>query len=140
MTLKDAEGKPVSGTAVLAIYDKSLEAITGGSNVGPIHENFWKWKNNYYGHGGANSLPHPTGNLLRPKATGMQSLGRFGDEDSVILGRSLGRIGFRIRWRKNDAGKGNDGGGWHCGCSRSDGDGCPRDGSGVSSIRCIRKL
>ena len=48
MTLKDAEGKPVTGTAVLAIYDKSLEAITGGSNVGPIHENFWKWKNNYY--------------------------------------------------------------------------------------------
>jgi hypothetical protein len=86
VTLKDAEGKPVSGTAVLTIYDKSLEAITGGSNVGPIHENFWKWKNNYYGHGGVNSLPHPTGNLLRPKVIGMQALGRFGDEDSLSLG------------------------------------------------------
>jgi alpha-2-macroglobulin len=46
VTLRDADGKPVTGTTVLTVYDKSLEAITGGSNVGPIHENFWKWKNN----------------------------------------------------------------------------------------------
>ena len=86
VTLKDAEGKPVTGTTVLAIYDKSLEAITGGSNVGPIHENFWKWKNNYHGYGGGNSLPDSPGNLLRPNVVGMESLGQFGDEDSLALG------------------------------------------------------
>jgi uncharacterized protein YfaS (alpha-2-macroglobulin family) len=79
VTLKDAEGKPVTGTTVLTIYDKSLEAITGGSNVGPIHENFWNWKNNYYGGHHGSSIPHSPGNLLRPKVIGMQPLGRFGD-------------------------------------------------------------
>jgi alpha-2-macroglobulin len=80
ITLRDAEGRPVTGNAVLTIYDKSLEAITGGSNVGEIHHNFWTWKNNYYPHGSGNSLPNSPGNLLRPNAEGMQTLGRFGDQ------------------------------------------------------------
>jgi uncharacterized protein YfaS (alpha-2-macroglobulin family) len=92
LTLRDADGKPVTGTAVLAVYDKSLEAITGGSNVGPIHENFWQWKNNYYGFRSGNSVPQSPGNLLRPKVTGMQSLGRFGDED---MGGGGARFGAR---------------------------------------------
>jgi uncharacterized protein YfaS (alpha-2-macroglobulin family) len=79
VTLKDADGKPVTGTTVLTIYDKSLEAITGGSNIGPIHENFWNWKNNFYGGHYGSSIPYSPGNLQRPKTTGMQSLGRFGD-------------------------------------------------------------
>ncbi len=88
VTLRDSEGKPVTDTAVLTVYDKSLEAITGGSNVGLIHENFWNWKNNYYPGDIGDSVPVSPGNLLRPKAVGMQSLGRFGDE-----GRYLGRAG-----------------------------------------------
>ena len=88
VTLRDAAGQPVAGTTVLAIYDKSLEAITRGSNVGPIHENFWKWKNNYYNHSGSNSLPGSPGNLLRPNVTGMQSLGQFG-------GGGIGNLGGR---------------------------------------------
>ena len=83
VTLRDAAGQPVTGIAVLTIYDKSLEALTHGSNVGPIHENFWKWKNNYYGNRMSNLVPVSPGNLLRPKTTGMQGLGRFGDEDSL---------------------------------------------------------
>ena len=96
VTLKDADGKPVTGTTVLAIYDKSLEAITGGSNVGPIHENFWKWRNGYNGYGGANSLPSSPGNLLRPKVTGMQQLGQFGyggsDEYASLPGIAFGGV------------------------------------------------
>jgi uncharacterized protein YfaS (alpha-2-macroglobulin family) len=90
VTLKDADGKPVTGTTVLTVYDKSLEAITGGSNVGPIHENFWKWRNNYYGYGSGNSLPYPVGNLTKPKALEMEMLGNFGDE----LPNSIGGAGF----------------------------------------------
>lgn len=86
VTLRDAEGKPVTGTAVLAVYDKSLEAITGGSNVGSIHENFWNWKNSYYPRPFSNSLPYPVGNLNRPNDPAMQSLGRFGDDEVVALG------------------------------------------------------
>ena len=91
VTLRDAEGKPVTGIAVLSVYDKSLEAITGGSNVGLIHENFWTWKNNYYPDWKPGSVPVPVGNLLSPKAVGMQSLGRFGDDR--MLGRAAGMGG-----------------------------------------------
>ena len=90
ITLKDADGKPVTGKVLLTVYDKSLEAITGGSNVGPIHENFWNWKNHYNSHGIPNSLPSSPGNLLRPKVTGMRQLGRFGD-DHVLAGGMLQR-------------------------------------------------
>ncbi len=95
ITLKDADGNPVTGTTVLTIYDKSLEAITGGSNVGPIHENFWAWKNSYHEYGMGSSLPHSAGNLLRPKAIGMQPLGRFGD-DQVSAGSGFGNVGGGI--------------------------------------------
>ncbi len=88
VTLRDAEGKPVTGTAVLAIYDKSLEAITGGSNVGLIYENFWTWKNNYYPGNIFATIPGSPGNLVRPKVERMLPLGRFGDE-----GRYLGKDG-----------------------------------------------
>ena len=103
ITLRDADGKPVTGTAVLAIYDKSLEAITGGSNVGLIHENFWTWKNNYYPGSGRDSVPDSPGNLLRPKAIGMQSLGRFGDEGFNVrngmrlgVGKAKGMAGMEV--------------------------------------------
>ena len=80
VTLKDADGKPVTGTTTLTIYDKSLEAITGGSNAGPIHEAFWNWKNHYYPYPVGHSLPFSPGNLLRPNAKNMQPLGLFGDD------------------------------------------------------------
>ncbi len=93
ITLRDAEGKPIQGTAVLTVYDKSLEAITGGSNVGLIRENFWDWKNNYYpGREGA-FIPGSPGNLQRPKEQGMQQLGRFADmgfRTRTASGRGLG--------------------------------------------------
>ena len=75
--LRDAEGKPVTGLAVLSVYDKSLEAIAGGSNIGQIHENFWAWKNNYYPNGYRDSLPMPVGNLMKPSAVGMEMLGNL---------------------------------------------------------------
>jgi uncharacterized protein YfaS (alpha-2-macroglobulin family) len=105
VTLKDADGKPVTGVAVLTIYDKSLEAITGGSNVGPILENFWAWRNHFYPGGRSDSLPDSPGNLLRPKAVGMQSLGRFGDDRVGGKGMGLGgnRGGAMSKMMDSDA-------------------------------------
>ena len=77
--VRDAEGKPFAGKAVLAIYDKSLEAITGGSNVGPIRDAFWNWKHGYEGGRVLHSLPSPSGSLQRPKDEGMQPLGYFSE-------------------------------------------------------------
>ncbi len=93
ITLRDADGKPFKGIAVLTVYDKSLEAITGGSNVGPILENFWSWKNDYYPAYNRGFIPGSPGNLQRPKESSMQSLGRFGGVNTRSLrmaGRGMG--------------------------------------------------
>ena len=75
LTLKDAAGKPIIGTAVLTIYDKSLEAITGRSNIMPIHESFWGWRNTFYCASDFNSLHVSPGNLVRPNTIEMETLG-----------------------------------------------------------------
>jgi uncharacterized protein YfaS (alpha-2-macroglobulin family) len=94
VTLRDSTGKPISGTAILSIYDKALEAITGGSNVDPIQENFWAWKNNYHPQQSAGSIPEPSGNLTKPKTAAMQALGRFsnspmGGGGGMMFGRGF---------------------------------------------------
>jgi alpha-2-macroglobulin len=76
--VKDAAGKPYSGSLVLAIYDKSVEYISGGSNVPEIKEFFWKWRRSHH-------LWQQT-NLERwgycsvsPGGRTMQMLGAFGN-------------------------------------------------------------
>ncbi|MCX8497041.1 MAG: hypothetical protein ORN51_12750, partial [Akkermansiaceae bacterium] len=78
------------------VYDKSLEAITGGSNVGSIQENFWGWKN-LYSQNIRDFLPLASGCLIKPNTIGMQALGVFGFERSkgnraMERGRSMGQM------------------------------------------------
>ena len=75
ITLRDTQGQPFKGKAVLSVYDKSLEAITGGSNVAAIHEQFWNWKNHFYSGRSSCSVPSSPGNLTDRNAKGMQTLG-----------------------------------------------------------------
>jgi uncharacterized protein YfaS (alpha-2-macroglobulin family) len=42
--VKDFDGKPFSGSAVMSVYDKSVEYISGGSNIPEIKAFFWKWR------------------------------------------------------------------------------------------------
>ena len=42
--ITDQHGAPVSGEAVVTIYDRSVEQISGGTNVEPIRPFFWNWK------------------------------------------------------------------------------------------------
>ena len=46
--LTDFTGEAFVGSTVVAIYDKSLEYISGGSNVPDIKEFFWKWRRSHY--------------------------------------------------------------------------------------------
>lgn len=92
IVLRDGEGNPVSGEAVVAIYDKSLEAITGGPNVGPILENFWGWKNRYRSRWLASSLRGSPGNLVPSRSAVMSRLGRFGDQAEATAGAALGGV------------------------------------------------
>ena len=55
--LTDAQGKPFVGSTVVAIYDKSVEYISGGSNVPEIKEFFWKWQRHHYPQHGVQPRP-----------------------------------------------------------------------------------
>jgi uncharacterized protein YfaS (alpha-2-macroglobulin family) len=51
LVTRDATGKALPARVVLTGYDKSLEYISDGSNIGDIRQYFWGWQN-----GGANSF------------------------------------------------------------------------------------
>ncbi|MBU4273582.1 MAG: alpha-2-macroglobulin [Planctomycetes bacterium] len=70
-------GEPFVGSTVVAIYDKSVEYISGGSNVPDIKEFFWKWRRHHHPRT-ESSLARWFHNLIKPKATGMSDLGVFG--------------------------------------------------------------
>ncbi|QDV18870.1 MG2 domain protein [Gimesia panareensis] len=77
LKVTDVEGKPVEGSLVVSVYDKSVEYISGGSNVGDIKAFFWKWKRSHHPLT-YDSLTRGFHNLLKPHEIGMQVLGTFG--------------------------------------------------------------
>ena len=77
--LTDLAGQPFVGSTVVAIYDKSLEYISGGSNVPDIKEFFWKWRRSHNPQT-ESSLGRWFQNLIRPNTIGMGDLGVFGGE------------------------------------------------------------
>ncbi|MCI0332794.1 MAG: alpha-2-macroglobulin, partial [Planctomycetes bacterium] len=76
--LTDEAGKPFVGSTVLSIFDKSLEYISGGSNVADIKEFFWKWRREHRPYLETN-LERWFANLVPPGQKMMESLGVFGD-------------------------------------------------------------
>ena len=77
--LKDEKGKPFIGSTVLAVYDKAVEYISGGSNVAEIKDFFWKWRRRHYVRTETN-LQRYFGNMTLPRKPGMSNLGVFGDQ------------------------------------------------------------
>lgn len=75
--ITDQHGEAVQGSLALTIYDKSLEYISGGSNVADIKTHFWKWRRHFRG-GFTHSHNHPEYNIVQRGNTGMQTLGAFG--------------------------------------------------------------
>jgi len=65
LTLTDSQGRPWAGSLVLTMYDKSVEYISGGSNIGAIREFFWKYRRYFYPRTSSN-LQRNFGNLLKP--------------------------------------------------------------------------
>ncbi len=89
--LTDMAGRPFVGSTVVAIYDKSVEYISGGSNVPDIKEFFWKWRRYHYPQG-ETSLGRSFYNMALPNAIGMSNLGVFGGDGGRGIQRS--------RWRR----------------------------------------
>lgn len=78
LKLTDIAGKPFVGSTVVSIYDKSVEYISGGSNVPEIREFFWKWRRTHYPQT-ESTLDRFFYNLLKNGELGMSNLGIFGE-------------------------------------------------------------
>ena len=90
LKLTDFHGAPYVGSTVVAIYDKSVEYISGGSNVPEIRGILWKWRRHHHPQT-ETSLDRSSGNLVPKGAKGMNDLGVFGataaDESRAMEGR-----------------------------------------------------
>jgi alpha-2-macroglobulin len=75
--LTDFHGEPFVGSVVVAIYDKSVEYISGGSNVPEIKEFFWKWRRHHNPRTETN-LQRRFNNLIRSGTQRMNNVGVFG--------------------------------------------------------------
>ncbi len=77
LKLTDMDGKPLAGSTIVAIYDKSVEYISGGTNVPEIKAFFWKWRR-HHNPRTEHSLDHWSWNIVPPGAPSMQDIGVFG--------------------------------------------------------------
>lgn len=74
----DAQGEPYVGSLVLAVYDRAVEYISGGSNVPEIRAFFWKWRRHHHPQT-EHSLARWFYNLTKSGEEVMSHLGAFGD-------------------------------------------------------------
>jgi uncharacterized protein YfaS (alpha-2-macroglobulin family) len=84
--LTDLAGKPFTGSTVVSVYDRSVEYISGGSNVPEIREFFWKWRR-HHSPQTESSLARWFNTLLRSGEIGMSDLGVFGGNVVEELGK-----------------------------------------------------
>src|SRR5205085_5781593 len=78
LKLTDVKGQPLAKiSTVVAVYDKSVEYISGGSNVPEIKEFFWKWRRQHQPRT-ESSLDRGSQNRTLPNTPGMNDLGIFG--------------------------------------------------------------
>ena len=92
--LTDLQGQPFEGSTVLTVYDRSVEYISGGSNVPEIKEFFWKWRRHHQP-ATESSLDRSFGNLLK------QQRGRHGQPRHLRRRRRRGdqtANGVPVRW------------------------------------------
>ncbi|MEJ2170127.1 MAG: MG2 domain-containing protein, partial [Desulfobacterales bacterium] len=75
--LTDYDGEPFQGVAVMTVYDRALEYISGGSNVPEIRSFFWKWRRQHYTRT-ESGLSRRFYNLLKKNEVPMRSIGIFG--------------------------------------------------------------
>ncbi|MFN0129257.1 MAG: alpha-2-macroglobulin family protein [Verrucomicrobiales bacterium] len=84
--LTDTDGKAFVGSTVVTVYDKSLEYISGGSNVPKIADFFWKWRRHHNSASESNLVSFwPSLNIPSNKP-GWHALGVFGDSTADMEG------------------------------------------------------
>lgn len=91
LKLTDFDGKPFVGSTALAVYDKSVEYISGGSNVEEIKAFFWKWRRSHHPQT-ESSLQRFFSNLVPPNGLAMNDLGVFGGSVADELSDGLSQL------------------------------------------------
>lgn len=99
--LSGADGAPVAGSIVLSLYDKSVEYISGGSNVPEIKGFFWKWRRSHRPQTESN-LDRESMALSHSGERVMSTLGVFGDMMQDL--RQRGEWGFGMQGVGNGKG------------------------------------
>mgnify|MGYP006286702607 CR=1 FL=1 len=85
----DFEGNPFRGSLAMSVYDRAVEYIAGGKNVGRIEEFFWKWRR-HHSPRSETTLDRRAWNLVRRGRTAMSDLGVFGH----LIARGPGETGM----------------------------------------------
>ncbi|MFT5127419.1 MAG: hypothetical protein ACI8W8_001022 [Rhodothermales bacterium] len=85
----DFYGEPFEGALALVAYDRSVDYISGGSNIPEIREHFWKWRRRHNIRDEVSFRQH-FGNMILKGQVGMGNIGAFGnltegDMDVVTL-------------------------------------------------------
>ncbi|RCS54930.1 alpha-2-macroglobulin [Bremerella cremea] len=88
LKLTDETGEPFVGSTVLTMYDKSVEYISGGSNVPDIKAFFWKWRRHHHP-STEDSLSLYTYNLIPKDQVPLNFLGIFGNSVADELSSSV---------------------------------------------------
>ena len=101
----EANGENFAGTTAVAIYDKSLEYISGGGNVADIKEFFWKWRRRHQP-SQFTSLDRSTRNQPLPGKPQMGFVGIFGDTvaeewQTLSKTRDFKKKGRKLQSRQN---------------------------------------
>ena len=94
VSVVDADNAPVSGDLALTMYDRSIEYISGGSNVADIKQYFWNFRR-YHNPRIANSLNKVGYNIFTNKKY-MNPLGIYGNnilEDAKLFSLSTNEFG-----------------------------------------------
>ncbi len=79
LKLTGPDGKPFVSSTVVAVYDKAVEYISGGSNVPDIKAFFWNWKRHHQPQT-ESSLARWFHGLTKQNEIAMEDLGAFSDE------------------------------------------------------------
>ena len=77
----DPDGNPVQGQCAITVYDKSVEYISGGSNVQDIKAYFWKWKRDFYQRFSA-SLTRQGYRVIKDGDVPWEPIGIFGSQEA----------------------------------------------------------
>jgi uncharacterized protein YfaS (alpha-2-macroglobulin family) len=99
----DFFGKPLAGSTVMSVYDKSVEYISGGSNVAGIRDFFWKWRRQHTPRTESNTdrwFPNLTPNRM----LAMDNLGLFGETVVDEVGDDVDSLQSGFKSKKDSGG------------------------------------